>query len=193
MIKKICLQRRRPRFSPWVRKIPWRRKWQPTPVFLPGKSHEQRNLVDYSPWDYKQSEVTEPFTFSLSWVSRTLNTVSEPEYLQLISASKGGLMNTGQVREQSLDSWLLFLWTELKKGFSHDGEKRAIPQHLPVFRVTNHFSFSRMPFNLAPKALHPMKPINVRETGMVGYPKRAIVWPPWGIGYWNWINRTATS
>ena len=130
---------------------------------------------------------------SLSWVSRTLNTVSEPEYLQLISASKGGLMNTGQVREQSLDSWLLFLWTELKKGFSHDGEKRAIPQHLPVVRVTNHFSFSRTPFNLAPKALHRMKPINVRETGMAGYPKRATVWPPWGTGYWNWINRTATS
>ena len=34
----------------WVRKI-WRRKWQPTPVFLPGKSHEQRSLVGYSPWD----------------------------------------------------------------------------------------------------------------------------------------------
>ena len=36
-------------FNPWVRKIPWRRKWQPTPVFLPGKSHGQRSLVGYSP------------------------------------------------------------------------------------------------------------------------------------------------
>ena len=35
-------------FDPWVRKIPWRRKWQPTPVFLPGKSHRQRSLVGYS-------------------------------------------------------------------------------------------------------------------------------------------------
>ena len=33
----------------WVRKIPWRKAWQPTPVFLPGKSHGQRNLVGYSP------------------------------------------------------------------------------------------------------------------------------------------------
>ena len=33
------------RFNPWVRKIPWRRKWQPTPVFLPGISHRQRSLV----------------------------------------------------------------------------------------------------------------------------------------------------
>ena len=37
------------RFDPWVRKIPWRRKWQPTPVFLPGKSHGQRRLVGYIP------------------------------------------------------------------------------------------------------------------------------------------------
>ena len=37
-------------FNPWVRKIPWRRKWQPTPVFLPGESHGQRSLMNYSPW-----------------------------------------------------------------------------------------------------------------------------------------------
>jgi len=36
-------------FDPWVRKIPWRRKWQPTPVLLPGESHGQRNLAGYSP------------------------------------------------------------------------------------------------------------------------------------------------
>ena len=35
---------------PGLGKIPWRRKWQPTPVFLPRKPHEQRNLVGYSPW-----------------------------------------------------------------------------------------------------------------------------------------------
>ena len=38
------------RFDPWIGKIPWRRKWQPIPVFLPGKSHGQRSLVGYSPW-----------------------------------------------------------------------------------------------------------------------------------------------
>ena len=43
--KKICLQYRRRRLDPWVRKIPWRKRWQPTPVFLPGKSHGQRSLV----------------------------------------------------------------------------------------------------------------------------------------------------
>ena len=39
---------------PWVKKIPWRRKWQPTPVFLPGKSDGRRSLVDYSPGGHKK-------------------------------------------------------------------------------------------------------------------------------------------
>ena len=39
--------------------ILWRREWQPTPVFLPGESHGQKSLVDYSPWGCKQSHVTE--------------------------------------------------------------------------------------------------------------------------------------
>ena len=52
-----CKRRRRHRFHPWVRKIPWRRKWQPSPVFLPAKSSGQRSLVDYSP--YKKLDMTE--------------------------------------------------------------------------------------------------------------------------------------
>ena len=45
--------------NPWVWKIPWRREWQPTPVFLPEQSHGQRSLTDYSPWDHKESDTTE--------------------------------------------------------------------------------------------------------------------------------------
>ena len=45
-----CRRRRRCVFHPWVGKIPWRREWQPTAVFLSGKSHGQRSPVDYSPW-----------------------------------------------------------------------------------------------------------------------------------------------
>ena len=44
-----CRRHKRHRFDPWVRKVPWRRAWQPTPVFLPGESHGQRSLVSYSP------------------------------------------------------------------------------------------------------------------------------------------------
>ena len=50
--KESACQCRRRGFSSWVRKIPWRRKWQPTPVSLPGKSHGQRSLVGYSPWGH---------------------------------------------------------------------------------------------------------------------------------------------
>ena len=44
-----CRRGKRHKFNPWVGKIPWRQEWQPTPVFLPGKSHGHRNLVGYSP------------------------------------------------------------------------------------------------------------------------------------------------
>ena len=59
----ICLQYRRPGFHPWVRKIPWRREWQPTPVFLLGESHGQRSLVGYSPW-VAESDTVEWITLS---------------------------------------------------------------------------------------------------------------------------------
>ena len=68
--KSVCLQCRRPGFNPWVRKISWRRKWQPTPVFLPGKSHGQRSLVGYSPWGCKELDVTERLHFSLWYWER---------------------------------------------------------------------------------------------------------------------------
>ena len=61
-----CLQCRRPGFDPWVGNIPWRRQWQPTPVVLPGKSHGQRSLVGYSPWDCKESDTTEKLHFHFS-------------------------------------------------------------------------------------------------------------------------------
>ena len=52
-------------------RFPWRRKWQLTPVLLPRKSHEQRSLVGYNPWDGKELDTTEQlhftFTFKLWW------------------------------------------------------------------------------------------------------------------------------
>ena len=68
---RVCLQCGRPRFDPWVGKILWRRKWQPTPVFLPGKSHGRRSLAGYSSWEPKESDMTEQHHFhflkSLVW------------------------------------------------------------------------------------------------------------------------------
>ena len=57
----VCQRRRHKRhgFDPWVRKIPWRRAWQLTPVFLPEESHGQRSLAGYSPWGCTESDTTE--------------------------------------------------------------------------------------------------------------------------------------
>ena len=61
--KIICLQRGRHGFDPRVRKIPWRRKWQPTLVLLPGEFHGQRSLAGYSPWGHKESDMTEQLKY----------------------------------------------------------------------------------------------------------------------------------
>ena len=68
----------RPEFNPWVRKIPWRRKWQPTPVLLPGKSHGWRSLVGYSLWGHRQSDTTER-TFSTNlWTQLPIRPEFQP-------------------------------------------------------------------------------------------------------------------
>ena len=58
-VEPTCTKRR---FNPWVKKIPWRRRWQPTPVFLPGKSHGQRSLVSFSPQGRKELHTAERLT-----------------------------------------------------------------------------------------------------------------------------------
>ena len=53
-------------FNPLVGNIPWRRKWQPTPVFLPGEFYGERSLAGHSPWSSKELDMTERLTLSLS-------------------------------------------------------------------------------------------------------------------------------
>ena len=68
--KRICLQFRRPRFDPWVGKIPWRREWLPTPAFFPGEFHGQRSLVGYSPWGCKELDTIEGLTLPIFLYSK---------------------------------------------------------------------------------------------------------------------------
>ena len=69
-----CTKCKGRRFDPWARKIPWRRKWQPTPVFSPEKYQGKRSLAVYSLWGCKESDTTEPLNnndsrkyFSSEW------------------------------------------------------------------------------------------------------------------------------
>ena len=66
IVKKSAWNTGRSGFTPWVRKIPWRREWPPIPVFLPGEFHGQKSLAGYSPWGCKESDMTDRPTLSLS-------------------------------------------------------------------------------------------------------------------------------
>ena len=66
-------------FDPWVGKIIWRREWQPTPVFLPGKFHRQRSLVGYNPWGLKESDTTEHVPMHrITWRTHEKHTYFNP-------------------------------------------------------------------------------------------------------------------
>jgi len=58
MVKNLPAMQR-PRFDPWVRKVSWRREWQPTPGLLTGEFHGQRSLASHSLWGCKKSDMTE--------------------------------------------------------------------------------------------------------------------------------------
>ena len=63
--KEPACQCRRCGLDPWMGKIPWKREWFPTPIFLPGEVHGQRSLAGYSPWGHKELDVTERLTLPL--------------------------------------------------------------------------------------------------------------------------------
>ena len=85
--KESASQYKRRGFKPWVGKIPWRRKWQPPPVILPGESHGQRSLAVYSLWDLQRvghdlaTKQQQPWTTQTASVSPSgiFCPVSEPE------------------------------------------------------------------------------------------------------------------
>ena len=70
-----------PGSNPWTGKIPWRRKWQPTPVFLPREFHGQRSLAGHSPWDHKELDMTEQLTLSSQRLNHVGVRVQEPRNL----------------------------------------------------------------------------------------------------------------
>ena len=101
-------------FDPWIGKIPWRRKWQPTPVSLPGKFHGQRSLVGYHSWGCKELDMTEwrtlshfhwtTFTHNIQQCSLYVSCCSSLVFIYLLAESVAG-------RKPILTPhWKLFLW-----------------------------------------------------------------------------------
>jgi len=103
-------------FDPRAGKIPCRRKWQPTPVFLPGEAHGQRNLADYSPWGCKELDMIQRLnhnhwqTQQLGWTSGELCWVKKSQsYIQLYLYN---ILERSKLERWRTDYWL----PEVKDG-----------------------------------------------------------------------------
>ena len=85
--KELPCQCRRHGLNSWVRKIPWRRKWQPTPVLLPGKFHGWGSLIGYGPWGRKESDTTERLHFHFSFFDKGGKNLQREMTIPSISSS----------------------------------------------------------------------------------------------------------
>ena len=115
-----------PRFNPWVRKILWRRKWQPTPVLLPGESHGWRTVVGYSPWSRKQSDMTERLHSLTHYMGRASmiaqlvkNLLAKPES-QVRFLGWEDPLEKGKATHSSILAWRI-PWTMQSTGLQRVG------------------------------------------------------------------------
>ena len=109
----VCLQCGRPRFNPWVGKILWRRKWQPTPGYLPGESHGQWCLVGYSLWGCKESDMTEWLHFHFLKIQYSKNEDHGIQLHHFMANRWGNSGNSGWVYFSGLQNhcrWWLQPW-----------------------------------------------------------------------------------
>ena len=116
---------KRCRFDPWVRKTPWRRAWQPTPVLLPRESHGQRSLVGYSPWHRKESDPTERLS------THAVQTAVMPAK-EWQSAEASAVNKDLQQSQASENTWLLSnscSWTHKSgaRGREEERTKHSFP------------------------------------------------------------------
>ena len=113
-------------FDPWVGKIPWRRKWQHIPVFLPEKSHGWKNLPGYSPWGHKEMDGQSNFTF-FGWLE-----IFNVGIFKVRNSRKllpwANMMNLGQKNTGSVGTHFLnFLHSILSTDYSSLEHKNFIP------------------------------------------------------------------
>ena len=107
-----CRRHKRHRFDPWIGKTPWSRKWQPTSVFLPGKSCGQRSLAGYSPWGRKELDITEhECTYAITkyhGLGCLNNRIQFPAVLEVRSLRSGWRQSWFLLRSSSLVRRWLF-------------------------------------------------------------------------------------
>ena len=122
------------RLSPWVGKIPWRRAWQPTPVFLPGESHGQRSLAGYSPWGHTESDTTERLSIHAHlYCSRTLQGLAAdfiqppPPRGHKFALAVLGMFSHG-LKASFRDKLLLLLWPKSRW--------RPLPPREPLLKLS---------------------------------------------------------
>ena len=115
-----CRRHKRCRFDPWVGKIPWRKTWQPTPIFLPGESHGQRSLVGCSPQDrrvwpnWSDLACMHACTYMLTNIDT--HTLSNISYQASVMRS---------LEEQTLEEWLLCAWPCAKPWIDRDESSKV--------------------------------------------------------------------
>ena len=117
------LQGRRCGFHPCIEKIPWRRKWQPIPIFLPGKSHGQRSLADCHLWDHKR-------------VGRDLETKPPPKAAEIAQICVPLLSEDPQARSSSMSlrtEIRLHLWLSAVRGFMHSIVRAVLKADIVCF------------------------------------------------------------
>ena len=135
---RVCLQCRRSRLDPWVGKILWTGKWQPTPVLLPGKSHGQRSMVGYIQGvaESRHNWVTSlSLSFLGSLVSEMVKNLLVMQETQVPSLGWEDALEKGMATHSSVPVWRI-PWTEEPGGFQSIGSQRVSHNW-----VTNIFTF----------------------------------------------------
>ena len=117
----------------WVGKISWRRKWQPTPVFLPGKVHGQRSLGGYSPWGHKESDTTEQLStaHNTHTKKKTLKAGGESMKMQCISS----LRNKVQGQVLIFSGWNPYRASNCRQSRSQRGNRYFTTEYFQSLKL----------------------------------------------------------
>ena len=120
-----CRRHKRHEFDPGVRNIPWRRKWQSTPVSLSGKSHGERNLAGYSPWSCKESYMTEQQSVQHVFLTALSDLLNQRVRLSLNTHISRASWQLFVLRERVKSAGYSVVWGHLSPSFAGSAPHQA--------------------------------------------------------------------